>query len=71
MVPPGPPSQHQTDAAFCFFVAFSGVKSVGVCNVGCTTKPARQQAAGEPRMCGGLLEAAFHHLLLLSSQFPQ
>lgn len=73
MVPSGSQSQYQTDAAFCFSVAFSGVKSLAVTvRLNAHIKTAQQQQhTGELRTCAGLLEAAFHDLLLLSSLFPQ
>lgn len=72
MVPSGSQSQYQTDAAFCFSVAFSGVKSLAVTvRLNAHIKTAQQQHTGELRTCAGLLEAAFHDLLLLSSLFPR
>lgn len=71
MVPSGSHSQYQTDAAFCFSVAFSGVKSLAVTVMPNAHIKTAQQHTGELRTCAGLLEAAFHDLFLLSSLFPQ
>lgn len=72
MVPSGSQSQYQTDAAFCFSVAFSGVKSLAVTmRLNAHIKTAQQHHTGVLRTCAGLLEAALHDLLLLSSLFLQ